>query len=72
MGMGGAGNGAAGGMGGAGGSNMVDAGMVDLSNTMRGSIASSAAGITTIAQNSGTAALVQQGVNVQANLNLGH
>ncbi len=58
-------------MGGNGGSAWADAGSFDMSNTMSGT-AAAAAGITTIAQNSGAAALIQQGVTVQANLNVGH
>jgi hypothetical protein len=42
-----------------------------MSNQMNGS-AAAAAGVSILAQNSGAAALVQQSVNVQANLNLGH
>jgi hypothetical protein len=42
-----------------------------MSNAMNGT-AVSAAGITTMAQNSGAASLVQQGVTVQANLTVGH
>jgi hypothetical protein len=68
--MGGSGAGAAGGNGGNGGSTTADAGSFDMSNTMD-STAAAAAGITTIAQNSGAAALIQQGVTVQANLNVG-
>jgi hypothetical protein len=49
---------------------MADAGTFNMSNTMD-STAAAAAGITTIAQNSGAAALIQQGVTVQANLNVG-
>ena len=60
-----------GGMGGAGGSNTADAGSFDMSNAMNGT-AVSAAGITTMAQNSGAASLIQQGVTVQANLTVGH
>lgn len=70
-GMAGNGYGGAGGAGGAGGSNAVDAGSFDMSNAMNGT-AVSAAGITTMAQNSGAASLVQQGVTVQANLTVGH
>jgi hypothetical protein len=40
-----------------------------MSNTMN-SVAQSAAGIMVITQNSGIASLVQQSVNVQANLTL--
>jgi hypothetical protein len=63
------GNGAVGGTGGAGGSISVNAGTFDMSNTMSG-VAQSAAGIMVITQNSGLSALVQQSVNVQANLTL--
>ena len=45
-------------------------GVFNLSNTMSGT-AQSAAGVLVISQNSGIAALVQQSVNVQANLNVG-
>jgi hypothetical protein len=48
----------------------VDAGQFNLSNTMSG-VAQSAAGIQVISQNTGMASLVQQSVNVQANLNVG-
>ena len=58
------GNGA---VGGAGGANTVTAGTFDMSNTINGSFSNSA-GITVASQNSGIAALVQQSVNVQANL----
>jgi len=64
------GNGAVGGAGGAGGTNTVNAGTFNLSNTMSGT-AQSAAGILVISQNTGIAALTQQSVNVQANLNVG-
>jgi hypothetical protein len=67
---GGVGNGATGGTGGAGGTNTVNAGTWSMSNTMTGT-AQSAAGILTIAQTTGVANLVQQSVNVQANLNVG-
>jgi hypothetical protein len=50
--------------------NTVDAGTFDMSNNMSNA-AGAAAGITSIAQNSGVGALIQQGVNVQANLNVG-
>jgi hypothetical protein len=59
-----------GGAGGAGGSNMVDAGTFDMSNHMDGT-AAAAAGVTVMAQNSGVGSLIQQSVNVQANLNSG-
>jgi len=48
----------------------VNAGTFNLSNTMSGA-AQSAAGIQVISQNTGIAALTQQSVNVQANLNVG-
>ncbi|MEO6435597.1 MAG: hypothetical protein ABIP55_07525, partial [Tepidisphaeraceae bacterium] len=73
---GGTGNGAVGGMGGtggaggAGGTITVDAGTFNMSNTMSAT-AQSAAGVLVISQNTGIAALVQQSVNVQANLNVG-
>jgi hypothetical protein len=41
-----------------------------MSNTMSG-VAQSAAGIMVLSVNSGMASLVQQSVNVQANLNVG-
>jgi hypothetical protein len=62
--------GGAGGAGGAGGSNSADAGSFDMSNAMNGS-ANAAAGIMVVAQNSGASSLIQQGVTVQANLNVG-
>jgi hypothetical protein len=70
VGNGAVGNGAVGGAGGAGGTNTVSAGTFNLSNTMSGT-AQSAAGIMVISQNTGIAALTQQSVNVQANMNLG-
>jgi hypothetical protein len=70
MGSGGIGNGAAGGAGGAAGTNTVDAGTFNMSNTMTGA-AQSAAGIVVMNQNSGMASLVQQAVTVQANLTVG-
>ncbi|MGH8154295.1 MAG: hypothetical protein ACREP0_03530 [Rhodanobacteraceae bacterium] len=70
-GMGGDATAGAGGAGGAGGSNSVNAGTFDMSNSMNGT-AVSAAGITTMAQNSGAASLIQQGVTVQANLTVSH
>ena len=70
MASGGVGNGATGGAGGAGGTNSVNAGTFNMSNTMSGT-AQSAAGILVISQNTGIAALTQQSVNVQANLNVG-
>ncbi|MDK3023581.1 hypothetical protein QO239_13340, partial [Cupriavidus taiwanensis] len=69
-GVGGVGNGGAGGTGGAGGYNLVDAGTFNMSNTMT-SVGQTAAGIMMASQNSGVASLVQQSVNVQANLNVG-
>ena len=69
-GNGGTGNGAVGGAGGNGGTNSVNAGTFNLSNTMSG-VAQSAAGVLVISQNSGISSLVQQSVNVQANLNVG-
>jgi hypothetical protein len=70
-GIGGNGAGAAGGNGGNGGSASADAGSFDMANNMTGT-AVGAAGIAVIAQNSGIAALVQQSVNVQANLTVSH
>jgi len=70
-GTGGNGYGGAGGAGGAGGSNTANAGSFNMSNAMNGT-AVSAAGITTMAENSGAASLVQQGVTVQANLTVSH
>lgn len=69
---GGAGNGGVGqgGVGGNGGTVMVDAGMFNMSNTMNNA-GNAAAGIMTMAQNSGLSSLIQQGINVQANLNVG-
>jgi hypothetical protein len=64
------GNGALGGAGGNGGTVMVDAGLFNMSNTINGA-AQNAAGIMVLAQNSGISALVQQSVNVQANLAVG-
>jgi hypothetical protein len=49
---------------------MVDAGTFDMSNHMDGA-AAAAAGVTVMAQNSGVGSLIQQSVNVQANLNIG-
>ncbi len=48
----------------------VSAGKFDFSNTMS-HVGQSAAGVTVISQNSGIASLVQQSVNVQANLAVG-
>ena len=56
-----------GGAGGSGGSIALNAGTFNLSNTMS-SVGQSAAGITAISQNSGISSLIQQSVNVQANL----
>lgn len=67
---GGDGAGASGGSGGDGGSNTAHAGNFDMSNYMNGS-ANAAAGIMVVAQNSGASSLIQQGVTVQANLNVG-
>jgi hypothetical protein len=58
------------GSGGAGGTNSVSAGTFDLSNTMS-NVGQSAAGIMVVSQNSGISSLVQQSVNVQANLAVG-
>jgi hypothetical protein len=60
----------AGGQGGDGGHVMADAGHFDMSNAMSGS-ANAAAGIMVTAQNTGAAALIQQGITVQANLTVG-
>ena len=49
---------------------MVDAGLFNMSNTMNNA-GNAAAGIMTMAQNSGLSSLIQQGINVQANLNVG-
>jgi hypothetical protein len=57
-------------MGGAGGTNNINAGTFNMSNTMTGT-AQSAAGIMLATQNSGIASMIQQGVNVQANLTVG-
>ena len=48
----------------------MDAGTFDMSNNMSGA-AAAAAGVTVMAQNSGVGSLIQQSVNVQANLNVG-
>jgi hypothetical protein len=69
-GTGGTGTGAAGGNGGNGGTITVDAGTFDMSATMDAT-AQSAAGVLVVSNNSGPAALIQQGVTVQANLNVG-
>ena len=58
-------------MGGAGGTNSVNAGTFNMSNAMS-SVGQSAAGIMIASQNSGMSSLIQQSVNVQANLNVGH
>jgi hypothetical protein len=70
-GTGGSATAGAGGAGGSGGSNSVDAGTFDMSNNMSGA-AAAAAGVSVLAQNSGIGSLIQQSVNVQANLNVGH
>ena len=70
VGNGGVGNGAVGGTGGAGGTVMVDAGTFNMSNAMT-SVGQSAAGVMVANQNSGFASLIQQSINVQANLNVG-
>ncbi len=67
---GGAGTGGNGGRAGDGGTVSSDAGSFDMSNAMNGS-ANAAAGIMVVAQNSGASSLIQQGVTVQANLNVG-
>jgi hypothetical protein len=69
-GTGGTGTGAAGGNGGNGGAITVDAGTFDMSATMDAT-AQSAAGVLVVSNNSGNGSLVQQGVTVQANLNVG-
>ena len=66
-GTGGTGNG---GTGGNGGSNSVNAGSFSMANSMT-SVGQSAAGIMIANQNSGISSLVQQSVNVQANLAVG-
>ena len=69
---GGVGNGAVGGAagnGGAGGANAVTAGTFNMSNAITSSF-TNGAGITVASQNSGISSLVQQSVNVQANLSL--
>ena len=60
----------AGGTGGAGGTAMADAGTFDMSQTMSG-VAQNAAGIMVVSQNNGFSSLIQQSVNVQANLTVG-
>src|SRR3546814_5686999 len=66
----GAGTGGDGGRGGDGGTASANAGSFDMSNAMNGS-SNAAAGIMMVAQNSGASSLIQQGVTVQANLNVG-
>src|SRR3546814_20830176 len=66
----GAGTGGDGGRGGDGGTASANAGSFDMSNAMNG-ISNAAAGIMMVAQNSGASSLIQQGVTVQANLNVG-
>jgi hypothetical protein len=61
---------AGGGTGGAGGNISVNAGTFNMSNAMS-NVGQSAAGMMVVAQNSGIASLVQQSVNVQANLAVG-
>ena len=56
-----------GGTGGAGGTITVDAGTFNMSNMMT-NVGQSAAGIMLASQNSGIASMVQQSVNVQANM----
>lgn len=63
-------DGGTGGAGGDGGSTYSDAGGFDMHNAMNGS-ANAAAGVMVVAQNSGAASLIQQGVTVQANLAVG-
>lgn len=65
-GTGGAGSGGAGGNG---GTVSADAGVFNMSNTMF-SVGQSAAGIMVATQNSGLSSLVQQSINVQANMTL--
>jgi hypothetical protein len=59
---------ATGGNGGNGGTNTLDAGSFSMSNTM-GNVATSAAGILMLTQQTGISGLVQQSVNVQATVN---
>src|SRR3546814_15770884 len=66
----GGGTGGDGGRGGDGGTASANAGSFDMSNAMNGS-SNAAAGIMMVAQNSGASSLIQQGVTVQANLNVG-
>jgi len=69
------GNGGNGGTGGTGtggtGQNVADAGTFNMSNNMTGA-AQSAAGIVAMAQNSGASSLIQQQVNMQANVSANH
>ena len=65
----GSGAGGAGGVGGDGGRVTADAGVFNLSNTMF-SVGQTAAGIMIATQNSGLSSLIQQSVNVQANMTL--
>lgn len=58
------------GTGGAGGSNSVNAGTFDMSNSMS-SVGQSAAGVMVVSQNNGFSSLIQQSVNVQSNLAVG-
>lgn len=69
-GAGGTGNGAVGGAGGNGGYVTVSAGTFSMQNVMT-SVGQTAAGIMVANQNLGAASLVQQSVNVQANLTVG-
>ena len=69
-GIGGVGNGATGGAGGNGGTVTVDAGTFNMSNNITSSF-TNGAGIMVSSQNSGMSSLVQQSVNVQANMNVG-
>jgi hypothetical protein len=64
---GGAGGMGQGGTGGAGGTITVDAGTFNMSNMMT-NVGQSAAGIMLANQNSGISSMVQQSVNVQANM----
>jgi len=48
----------------------VSAGEFNMSNTMT-TVAGGAAGITVVSQNNGFSSLIQQSVNVQANLTVG-
>jgi hypothetical protein len=50
-----------------GGSNAVTAGTFNMSNTITNAFTNSA-GLTVASQNSGISSLIQQSVNVQANL----